>query len=83
MRLATLRNDSGDESLHYFHDRHFIPVADVASVFGAFFSPDLLGVLEGGELPDMVDWWNREADERLPRLPEYSIHESSRLARSC
>jgi 2-keto-4-pentenoate hydratase/2-oxohepta-3-ene-1,7-dioic acid hydratase in catechol pathway len=76
MRLATLRNDYGDESLHYFHDRHFIPVESVASVFGAFFAPDLLEVLTEGQLPDMTDWWNREADERLPRLPEYSIHES-------
>ena len=76
MRLATLRNDFGDESLHYFHDRHFIPVADVAAVFGALFPADLLGVLEEGALPDMIDWWNREADERLPRLPEFSLHES-------
>lgn len=75
MRLATLRNEYGDESLHYFHDRHFIPVADVAAVFGAFFPTDLLGVLEEGALPDMVEWWDREADERLPRLPEFSVPE--------
>ena len=31
MQLATLRNEYGDESLHYFHDRHFIPVEDVAA----------------------------------------------------
>jgi 2-keto-4-pentenoate hydratase/2-oxohepta-3-ene-1,7-dioic acid hydratase in catechol pathway len=77
MRLATLRNEYGDESLCYFHENHFIPVSDVATVFGAFFSGDLLSVLENGELPDMIEWWNREADERLPRMPEFSLHVSN------
>lgn len=76
MRLATLRNEYGDEALHYYHDRHFLPVSDVAAVFGAFFPTDLQTVLEEGALPDMIEWWDREADERLPRLPEFSLHES-------
>ncbi len=74
MQLATLRNEYGDESLHYFHDRHFIAVEDVASVFGAFFPGDLQGLLESGDLPEMIAWWNDEADDRLPRLPEFSIY---------
>ena len=75
MQLATLRNDYGDESLYYFHDRHFIAVEDVASVFGAFFPSDLQEVLESGELPEMTAWWNDQADERLPRLPEFSVYQ--------
>jgi 2-keto-4-pentenoate hydratase/2-oxohepta-3-ene-1,7-dioic acid hydratase in catechol pathway len=75
MRLATLRNEHGDESLHYFHDRHFIPVEGVAAVFGAFFPNSLQEVLESGALPQMVEWWNRESDERLPRMPELSLPE--------
>jgi len=74
MQLATLRNEHGDESLHYFHDRHFIAVEDVAAVFGAFFPTDFLSLLESGELPEMIAWWDAQADERLPRLPEFSIH---------
>ena len=74
MRLATLRNEYGDESLCYFHNDHFIAVEDVATVFGAFFSGDLLSVLENDEWEDMVRWWDDEADERLPRLPEYSVY---------
>lgn len=72
MQLATLRNDYGDESLHYYHDRHFIAVEDVASVFGAFFPTDFQTLLESGELPHMIAWWDSQADERLPRLPEFS-----------
>lgn len=75
MQLATLRNDYGDESLYYFHDRHFIAVEDAASVFGAFFPADLTSLLESGDLPEMIAWWDREADERLPRMPEFSIHQ--------
>jgi 2-keto-4-pentenoate hydratase/2-oxohepta-3-ene-1,7-dioic acid hydratase in catechol pathway len=74
MKLATLRDEHGDESLHYFHANHFIAVEDVATVYGAFFSGDLLSVLETGEMPDMLAWWNREADERLPRMPEFSCY---------
>ena len=77
MQLATLRNDYGDESLHYFHDRHFIAVEDAASVFGAFFSTDLRDLIESGDLPEMIAWWDREADERLPRMPEFSIHQEA------
>ncbi len=74
MQLATLRNDYGDEALYYYHDRHFIAVEDVASVFGAFFPADFQTLLESGELPDMIAWWNAQADERLPRLPEFSLY---------
>lgn len=74
MKLATLRDENGDESLHYFYEDHFIAVEDVSTVFGAFFSGDLLSVLEEDELPEMLEWWDREADERLPRMPEYSLH---------
>ena len=75
MQLATLRNDYGDEELAYFHDRHFIRVEDAASVFGAFFPTDFHNLLESGDLAEMREWWNREADERLPRMPEFSVHQ--------
>ena len=74
MKLATLRNERGEESLHYFHENHFVAVEDVATVYGAFFTGDLLAVLVEGELPDMIAWWDREAEERLPRMPEFSIY---------
>ena len=44
-------------------------------MFGAFFPSSLQEVLEGGVLSGMMEWWNREADERLPRMPEFSLPE--------
>ena len=75
MRLATLRDESGCESLHYHYEGHFISVEIVEQVFGAFYPNSLQTVLESGALPGMMEWWNREAEERLPRLPEYSLPE--------
>ncbi|MCB1229524.1 MAG: fumarylacetoacetate hydrolase family protein [Verrucomicrobiae bacterium] len=74
MQLATLRNEYGDESLYYFHENYFIAVEDAASVYGAFFPTDFQSLLESGNVPEMIEWWDREADERLPRMPEFSIH---------
>ncbi|MCP5540083.1 MAG: fumarylacetoacetate hydrolase family protein [Akkermansiaceae bacterium] len=77
MRLATLRDDEyGDEFLAWFHQDHFISVENAAAVFGAFFPTDFQTALERGEIPDMIAWWNREADERLPRMPEFSVHKT-------
>lgn len=75
MRLATLRDAYGEESLYYFYDRHFVSVEMVATVYGAFYPTDLLSVLESGELPGMTEWWNQEAEARLPRMPEFSVAE--------
>lgn len=73
MILATLRDEWGEESLYYHHDRHYIAVADVASVYGAFFPGDFLSLLESGQLEEMRRWWDAEADVRLPRMPEFSL----------
>ena len=75
MRLATLVNEWGDEQLCYFHQDHYLPVEEVGAVYGTFFPRDLAGLLEAeGEFEEMVEWWNDEADNRLPRTPECSIY---------
>ncbi|MDC0312052.1 fumarylacetoacetate hydrolase family protein [bacterium] len=75
MRLGTLINEFGDEQLCYFHENHFLSVEQIGAVFGTFFPGTLNELLESGEeFEEMQEWWDHEADERLPRAPEASIH---------